>query len=204
MNQPGEAASSHGYWGGFVWHGGELERRWIPPRPSDFPGDERAWFDCVMFGTTPDTPPSNDGYRAGGYSGHGLSANQRHRLKYPNERLSGFNFFLAWCIPLSIIGILFMKLTSSPTSANGGFAPIIVGVIPLVLALFMTFARRHPLIALGILAGLSYLSHESDKRQATRAAAEHEARVEALLGKIAQQTHQGPPDYTGPAGFGRY
>jgi hypothetical protein len=66
----------------------------------------------------------------------------------------------------------------------------------------MTFAR-HLLIAMGILARLRYLSHESDKRYAARAAAEHQARVKDLLRNIAQQTRQGPPDYTGPAGFGR-
>jgi hypothetical protein len=46
-----------GYWGGFVWADGELQRRWIPPRPTGFDGDEKAWYAAVMFSSPTEAPP---------------------------------------------------------------------------------------------------------------------------------------------------
>jgi hypothetical protein len=120
-----------GYWGGFVWKDGELERRWIPPRPCNFPGDEKAWYEHVMFGI--DAPV------------HRLTRNQLHQLDHPGERLGGLQYGLWWGLAGLISLAIFFRVVHEDMSSS--IQPICIVGFGLSVGSWATFARRYPAIA---------------------------------------------------------
>jgi Na+/melibiose symporter-like transporter len=177
-----------------VWQDGELHRRWIPPRPADFPGDEHAWFAWVMFGSPPPEPVVPR-----------LTRNQLHREKHPGERLAGSQYGLLWALAALVCAVIFFSLFPQ-TDGSAGTTRMIAILFAVFVGLWMVLARRHPYLAIA----LGAAAHASNKRTRARMdaqrAAEHEAYVDAQRHEemLRAMNPNYRPDYTGPAGFGKY
>jgi hypothetical protein len=182
-----------GYQGGFVWSNGELERRWIPPRPADFPGDEHAWFAWVMFRTPPPQPVVPR-----------LTRNQIHALNHPGEKLSGSVYGLLWGLAALAACVLFLNLVQE--DASSGTIVAVVALLSVFVGVWMAFARRHPYAAMALGAAAHASNKRTKLRMDTQRVADHQAYVDAQRHEelLRAMNPNYRSNYSGPAGFGKY